>query len=172
MTPETTPMLPSDPLLVWQTATFADLTVDALYTVLQARIAVFVVEQRCPYQDADGIDRQAHHVLGWRMTPSGRVLVAYCRLVPPGVRYAEPSIGRVLTPAAGRRQGLGKALMRRALALHDALYPGQGNRISAQQYLERFYRAFGYRTVSAPYDEDGLPHVEMLRPGAKAPLTR
>ncbi|MCS7081199.1 MAG: GNAT family N-acetyltransferase [Chloracidobacterium sp.] len=161
MTPEMVATAPVE----WRTARFAELTVDDLYAVLQARLAVFVVEQQCVYQDADGVDRYAHHIMGWRPTPSGQVLVAYCRLVAPGVKYAEPSIGRVITTAAGRGQGLGKELMRRALALHDALYPGQGNRISAQQYLERFYGAFGYRTVSAPYDEDGLPHVEMLRDG-------
>jgi ElaA protein len=156
----------SAPALIWQAAHFTELTVDELYALLQARAAVFVVEQQCIYQDIDGIDRQAHHILGWRQTATGRELVAYCRLVAPGVKYAEPSIGRVITPAAGRGQGFGKALMQQALALHEALYPGRGNRISAQQYLERFYRAFGYRTVSAPYDEDGLPHVEMLREGS------
>ncbi|OYT70348.1 MAG: GNAT family N-acetyltransferase [Chloracidobacterium sp. CP2_5A] len=161
MTPEISPTAPIE----WRTARFTELAADDLYDALQARLAVFVVEQQCAYQDADGADRRAHHVLGWRWTPSGRVLAAYCRLVEPGVKYAEPSIGRVLTSAAGRRQGLGKELMRQALALHDALYPGQGNRISAQRYLERFYGGFGYRTVSAPYDEDGLPHVEMLRAG-------
>jgi ElaA protein len=156
----------SAPTLIWRTAHFTELTVDELYALLQARLAVFVIEQQCIYQDIDGVDRQAHHVLGWRQTAMGRELVAYCRLVAPGVKYAEPSIGRVITTAAGRGQGFGKALMQQALALHEALYPGQGNRISAQQYLERFYRAFGYRTVSAPYDEDGLPHVEMLREGS------
>ncbi|MGQ9896248.1 MAG: GNAT family N-acetyltransferase [Acidobacteriota bacterium] len=154
------------PTLIWRTAHFTELTVDELYDLLQARLAVFVIEQQCIYQDLDGVDRQAHHILGWRQTVTGRELVAYCRLVAPGVKYAEPSIGRVITPVAGRGQGFGKALIQRALALHDALYPGQGNRISAQQYLERFYGAFGYRTVSEPYDEDGLPHVEMLRAGS------
>ena len=155
----------SAPALIWRAAHFTELTVDELYALLQARAAVFVVEQQCIYQDIDGIDRQAHHILGWRQTATERELVAYCRLVAPGVKYAEPSIGRVITTAAGRGQGFGKALMQQALTLHEELYPGQGNRISAQQYLERFYRAFGYRMVSEPYDEDGLPHVEMLREG-------
>ncbi|MFQ3590061.1 MAG: GNAT family N-acetyltransferase [Chloracidobacterium sp.] len=161
MTPEPTPPMPP---LEWQTARFAELTLDELYDIVQARLAVFVVEQQCAYQDADGVDRHAHHVMGWRRTPDGRTLVAYCRLVEPGIKYAEPSIGRVSTPAAGRGHGFGRALLRQALDLHDRLYPGQANRISAQQYLERFYGAFGYRTVSEPYDEDGIPHVEMVRP--------
>lgn len=165
MTPESSLSETDPPPMTWRVAAFTELTVEDLYAVLQARLAVFVVEQRCAYQDADGVDRRALHVMGWRTTAQGPALVAYCRLVEPGVKYAEPSVGRVLTAAAGRGQGLGKELVRRALALHDALYPGQANRISAQQYLERFYGAFGYRTVSAPYDEDGLPHVEMLRAG-------
>ncbi len=163
--PETNPTAPIEGPIEWRAARFAELATDDLYDVLQARLAVFVVEQQCIYQDADGADRRALHIMGWRVKGRERALVAYCRLVEPGVKYAEPSIGRVITPAAGRGQGLGKALMRQALALHDALYPGQANRISAQQYLERFYGAFGYQTVSAPYAEDGLPHVEMLRAG-------
>jgi ElaA protein len=93
----------------------------------------------------------------------GTELVAYCRLVPPGVKYAEPSIGRVATTQAARRTGRGRELMREALARAGELWPGRAIRIGAQQRLERFYEDFGFVTSSAPYDEDGIPHIEMLR---------
>jgi len=96
-------------------------------------------------------------------------LVAYCRLVPPGTKFAEPSIGRVVTLPAARGMGHGRALMREALAEAARLWPGRALRIGAQRYLERFYGEFGFVTVSEPYDEDGIAHVEMLRPASTVP---
>jgi ElaA protein len=93
-------------------------------------------------------------------------IVAYCRLVPPGVKYPEPSIGRVITSKVSRGTGLGRTLMARAVERAEALWPGQPIRIGAQQYLERFYGDFGFVCVSEPYDEDGIMHIEMLRAGA------
>jgi ElaA protein len=90
-------------------------------------------------------------------------LVAYCRIVPPGVKFSEPSIGRVLTTAEARRSGVGRALMREAVARTSALWPGRPIRIGAQRYLERFYGDFGFVRASEPYDEDGIPHIEMVR---------
>lgn len=145
----------------WQWSAFGALTPAALYAVLAARSAVFVVEQACAYQDLDGYDAHADHLVAWR---DGEV-AAYCRVFAPGVKYAEASIGRVLTSAAFRRTGVGRQLVARALAQLDARHPGRGARISAQAYLERFYASFGFETVSAPYLEDGIPHVEMLRAG-------
>jgi ElaA protein len=92
-------------------------------------------------------------------------LIAYCRLVPPGVKYAEPSIGRVLTTEGARRNGTGRALMHEAVARAASLWPGQPIRIGAQRYLERFYGGFGFVPDSEPYDEDGILHIEMLRKG-------
>jgi ElaA protein len=83
--------------------------------------------------------------------------------VPPGVKYSEPSIGRVLTTAAARRTGAGQELMREAVGRAAALWPGQPIRIGAQQYLERFYNGFGFEKSSEPYMEDGIPHIEMTR---------
>ncbi|HXF78843.1 MAG TPA: GNAT family N-acetyltransferase, partial [Usitatibacter sp.] len=97
---------------------------------------------------------------------------AYSRLVPPGVKYEEASIGRVLTTAAARRTGAGVDLMRESIARAERLWPGKPIRIGAQQYLERFYGGFGFKTVSAPYDEDGIQHVEMLRPANAAAARR
>lgn len=147
--------------LEWRLHAFEQLKADHLYAVLAARVAVFVVEQDCPYQDLDGLDDVAHHLVGW--TNDGLV-AAYARILPPETRFMQPSIGRVLTSAAGRGCGLGRELMKRAIQAIAELYPGQPIRVSAQCYLERFYRELGFKVDSAPYPEDGIPHVEMQRP--------
>jgi len=143
----------------WRVERFDELSLDRLYAILAARVAVFVVEQDCPYQDLDGLDDSGLHVSAW----SGRAVLAYARVLPPGRRFSEPSIGRVLTMQQVRRTGLGRELMRRSIDVADRLFPQQGLRISAQHYLERFYSELGFETVSDPYPEDGIPHIEMLR---------
>ncbi len=143
----------------WETLPFADLSVSALYEVLALRQLVFVVEQTCPYLDCDGKDARAVHLLG--RSEGGR-LVAYARLFGPGGSFAERSIGRVVTHPDVRRQGAGKALMREAIARTRAIYGEGPIRIGAQRYLERFYGELGFTVASEPYDEDGIPHVEML----------
>lgn len=149
----------TDSELAWRVQRFDELTREQLYAILGARVAVFVVEQDCPYQDVDGLDPGALHVTAWARTGA---VAAYARIVPPGGRFAEPSIGRVLTSESVRRTGLGPVLMERAIEATLRAYPGRAIRISAQQYLERFYRRFGFATVSEPYPEDGIAHVEML----------
>jgi ElaA protein len=124
---------------------------------------VFVVEQNCPYPDADGRDPNAWHLLGWQQGSKGRALVAYTRIFEPGIRYDEASIGRVVTAPEIRGTGLGKVLMAEALRRVQSLAPGQTIKIAAQRRLENFYLVFGFRTVSAPYEEDGIIHVDMLR---------
>lgn len=150
-------------MFTWQCTTFDELSNQALYAVLKARQLVFVVEQNCPFLDADDVDQRCQHLLGWKVQLPCNALAAYARLVPPNVKYREPSIGRVITLPEFRRLGLGKELMRRAVGTMDDLYPGLAIRIGAQQYLERFYSAFGFLTVSPTYIEDGIPHVEMVR---------
>ena len=152
-------------LIRWTRSRFEELTTEELYRILDLRQRVFVVEQHCPYLDTDGRDRFSHHLCGWN--ERGR-LCAYLRIVQPGQRFVEPSIGRVVTDPSVRRQGLGKELMRRGMAWCAELYPGLPVRISAQQYLERFYADLGFVTdpALAPYDDDGIIHVEMThRPG-------
>jgi len=123
------------------------------------RDAVFVVEQNCVYQDTDAFDLQCWHLLLW----SGQDLAAYLRVTDPGSKYAEPSLGRVLTAPAYRGQGLGQVLLTEALRRCASSWPGQANRIGAQHYLLKFYQSFGFEPVSEIYLEDGIPHVEMLR---------
>ena len=137
------------------------LSAPAFHAAIALREAVFVVEQDCPYQDADRFDLQCWHLLAW----SGDALAGYLRVVDAGVKYAEPSLGRVVNAAAFRGQGLGRALVVEGLQRCDAAWPGHANRINAQHYLMKFYQGFGYVPVSEVYVEDGIAHVEMLRPG-------
>jgi ElaA protein len=155
---------PAMPQVIWQWKRFAELAPAELYALLAARASVFVVEQGCAFLDLDGLDASAWHLFGWVGGSDARTLAAYLRLLDPGCKYAEPSIGRVLTTAAFRRAGLGREAMRQALERAALLYPGRAVRIAAQQRLERFYAELGFHTVSAPYVEDGITHVEMLRP--------
>lgn len=149
----------------WQLYAFGELGQAQLYAVLAARVAVFVVEQDCPYQDLDGLDDIGLHLVAWGRDDS---VAAYARILPPGTRFAQPSIGRVLTSLAVRRTGIGRDLMRRAIAVIGKRFPGQAVRLSAQCYLERFYAELGFSVVSAPYEEDGIPHVEMELPAKVA----
>ena len=147
----------------WQWSRFSELTAADLYSVVRLREAVFIVEQNCPYPDSDGRDPNAWHLLGWSQRSTGRVLVAYARIFEPGVRYDEASIGRVVTAPEVRGTGKGRALMAEALRRIDSLMPGQPIRIAAQRRLEDFYLGLGFKTVSDPYEEDGIIHVDMLR---------
>ncbi len=151
-------------MVTWKWTPFDALSVAELYDVLMARQAVFIVEQQCVYPDIDALDPCAWHLLGHTTDAETQVLAAYLRVVFPGKKYDEPSIGRVLTTPAARGQGWGRALMAEGIQRVEAHYPNCAIRISAQQYLERFYQSFGFQTVSEPYDEDGIPHIEMLRP--------
>ena len=147
----------------WQWSRFSELKPEDLYAVVRLREAVFIVEQQCAYNDSDGRDPQAWHLLGWSDEQDGRSLVAYARIFEPGVRYTEGSIGRVVTAPRVRGTGLGKVLMAEALRRLEGLAPGQKVKIAAQRRLEKFYLELGFRTVSAPYEEDGIIHVDMLR---------
>ena len=150
-------------MIDWQFSSFKDLGPADLYEVLAQRQDVFILEQTCLYPDIDGLDPQAHHLLGWRSVDGQRRLAAYLRVLAPGVKYDEMSIGRVITTKAARGSGAGRLLLAEGIARAEALYPGHRIRIGAQQYLEAFYGSFGFNTVSEPYDEDGIMHVEMLR---------
>ncbi|MDE2277854.1 MAG: GNAT family N-acetyltransferase [Burkholderiales bacterium] len=145
--------------LSWTWLRFEALGVDRLYDLLALRSRVFVLEQG-PYLDADGVDREAGHLLGH---DGAGTLQAYLRVVDPGVKYAEPSIGRVVVAPEWRGTGAGRALMAEGLARCTAAWPGQGIRISAQAHLERFYGSFGFARVGEPYLEDEIPHLQMLR---------
>ena len=145
--------------LDWILKPFDALTPHQLYAVLQLRNEVFVVEQQCVFQDADNNDQGSYHLMGF----NGDTLVAYTRLLPPGLTYDQASIGRVVTAPAVRRYGVGKKLMQESI---DAVYHlfGKGPiKIGAQLYLKAFYESFGFIKVGAPYLEDGIEHIYMLK---------
>lgn len=143
----------------WLWSRFAELGVDNLYDALALRCRVFVLEQG-PYQDPDGLDRQSWHLLG---RDGAGTLQAYLRVVDPGLKYAEPSIGRVITAPEVRGTGVGRALTAEGVRRTLQAWPGQGIRISAQAHLQRFYAGFGFVAVGEPYGEDNIPHIEMAR---------
>jgi len=147
----------------WQWGRLPNLAPSDLYAAMALRAQVFVVEQRCAFLDADGLDIRSWHLLAWLRSNGAPVLAAYLRVVDPGAKYGEPSLGRIVTAPSSRGIGLGRLIVAEGIARTSALYPGQAIRIGAQRYLETFYAGFGFRTVSAPYDEDGIAHVEMLR---------
>lgn len=146
----------------YQWRTFAELTTSELYQLLQLRQQVFVVEQHCPYLDADGLDQDAWHLLGRHTATERPELVACLRVIFPGKKHNGPAIGRLVTAPAVRGQGIGRELMLKALHDTTLRYPGQPITISAQCYLEDFYLSLGFVTVSEPYDEDGISHVDMV----------
>ena len=143
----------------WTWQRFSDLGVDNLYDALALRCRVFILEQGA-YQDPDGVDRQAWHLLG---RDERGTLQACLRAVDPGVKYAEPSIGRVITAPELRGSGLGRTLMAEGIARCESAWPGQGIRLSAQAHLRGFYVSLGFEPVGDEYLEDSIPHIEMLR---------
>jgi ElaA protein len=144
----------------WLLKKFEALTPFELYAILQLRNEVFVVEQNCVFQDADDKDQASWHLMGMQDDK----LVAYTRLVPPGVSYAEPSIGRVVTSPQVRGTGIGKELMQRSIDQCYRLFGEQPIKIGAQYYLKQFYGSLGFAQVSEIYLEDGIEHIYMLKP--------
>lgn len=152
--------------MIWIEKTFEELTTAELYSLLHLRAEVFVVEQQCPYQDVDYADQHAVHIMGY---DEQQQLAAYARVFAPGIRsrgmqYDKASIGRVITSKAHRGKGAGKELMQRAIAAVETRFGRQPIKISAQQYLKKFYESLGFLQTSDTYLEDNIPHIEMIRP--------
>ena len=146
--------------LQWRVLPFASLSLAELYALLQLRTEVFVLEQNCVFQDMDGADTNALHVLG---TDGDAALMAYARLFPAGVKFAEASIGRVATHSHVRGSGIGHVLIQQALQALTSAWGPQPIRIGAQAHLKNFYQQHGFVDVGIPYVEDGIDHLEMLR---------
>ncbi len=149
--------------LDWRWLRFDALSVHELRRIYAARQRVFVVEQACAFLDADGDDERAFHLAAWRDGDADGEPVACARVLDPGTKYAEASIGRVITALPFRRTGLGREVFARAVAGAESAWPGAAIRISAQSRLERFYAGFGFEVVGDRYLEDGIDHSEMLR---------
>ena len=144
--------------IIWTCKHFKDLTNEELYEIFRLRLSIFVVEQNCPYQDADGKDLKCFHLMGRQ---NGE-LITYTRIVPQNVSYKEPSIGRVVTSTKARRTGAGKILMEKSLEFIKKEFGNIPVRIGAQKYLQKFYEGFGFVREGDEYDEDGIPHIIML----------
>lgn len=147
-----------NPEINWVLKPFHELTGSELYAILQLRNEVFVVEQDCVYQDADGKDPESLHFCGW----DADKLAAYTRILPPETSYPEASIGRVVTSPAYRGTGLGKIIMQKSIENCIRLFGPGPIRIGAQLYLRIFYQSLGFRQSSEEYLEDGIPHIEMI----------
>jgi ElaA protein len=146
-------------MISWQVKTFDSLTPHELYAILRLRSEVFVVEQNCVFQDMDNKDQNCYHLMGWK----NGILIAYTRLVPPGISYNEASIGRVVTSSVARGSGAGKLLMQKSIEELEKLCGKGIIKIGAQLYLKKFYESFGFKQTGDVYDEDGIDHIHMIR---------
>ena len=142
----------------WSTKKFEELTTAELYALLQLRTEVFVVEQNCVFQDMDDKDQASYHVMGWK----DNVLLAYTRIVPPGVSYDIPSIGRVVISPKARGIGAGRLLMEKSMEETIRLFGKKAIKIGAQLYLKNFYSSLGFTQTSDVYLEDGIEHIHMI----------
>lgn len=144
----------------WRWHDWADWPRQLLYDALRLRSEIFVVEQNCVFLDIDGLDPHCRHLCA--LDPQER-LVAYLRLLPPGLKSPYPALGRVVVAQGHRRSGLGRELMRRGIEECSKRHRGLAVQVSAQQHLEAFYGSLGFARSSEPYDEDGILHLDMLR---------
>ncbi|MCX8522700.1 GNAT family N-acetyltransferase [Chryseobacterium formosus] len=145
--------------IIWKIKSFEEITTSELYEIIKARVDVFVVEQNCPYPDLDGYDQNAIHL--W--AEQDNTVLAYCRIFERGIKYNETSIGRVLTSEKGRGKNLGKQLIKYAVETIENRFKTSEVRISAQDYLLKFYSDFGFQDTGKKYLEDNIPHTEMFR---------
>jgi ElaA protein len=144
---------------MWIIKSFNELTTIELYSYLQLRVNVFIVEQSCPYPELDGYDLDSYHLT---YIENDEVL-AYARILPAGIKYQRISIGRVIVDQKSRGRGLAKELMNQAIEFSREKWPNTDIQLQAQTYLKQFYGSFGFIEISEEYDEDGIPHVDMLK---------
>ena len=144
----------------WQWSRFEDLNIHELYQIMVLRQEVFVVEQNCPFLDADGQDQKALHLLGRQ--DDNNHLAVYLRILIPDNKNDRVSIGRVVTSPACRGEGLGKLLVAEAVGFCRSNFPDQTLWLGAQAHLELFYKEFGFQPEGDPYEEDGIPHIGMI----------
>ena len=138
---------------------FAELSKQELYDLLQLRSEVFVVEQDCVYQDIDGKDQKALHVLGYKVD----ILIAYTRIFKPKDYFENASIGRVLVKQNERKQQYGNQIMEASILAIENKFKETKIKISAQIYLKTFYNNLGFFQVGQDYLEDGIPHMAMVK---------
>lgn len=135
---------------------FNELTNDELYDILKARVDVFVVEQKCPYPEIDGKDKEAYHLF----LRDEQGIAAYLRVLEEGVSFPEPALGRILTTRRG--EGLGARIVREGIAFIKDKLSADKIRIEAQVYAREFYENLGFRQCSEPFMDEGIEHIEMI----------
>lgn len=145
--------------LEWSLKSFDELTNNELYELLRLRNEVFVLEQKCIFLDQDNKDQKCYHLMG----KDAGSLMAYSRIVPPGLSYQHPSIGRVVVSPFGRGKMYGVELMQKSIQSIQEYFGMEPIRIGAQLYLKKFYESFGFQQSSEIYDEDGIDHIEMTK---------
>jgi len=146
-------------MLQLETKTFQELTISELYQILQLRSEVFVVEQNCVYQDIDGKDEKALHILGKK---EGKI-VAYTRCFAPKIYFEEAAIGRVVVKETERKFGYGHQILKASIEEIQQRYQTTTIKLSAQQYLTHFYETHNFKQIGEGYLEDGIPHIAMLK---------
>ena len=146
-------------MLQLETKTFQELTISELYQILQLRSEVFVVEQNCVYQDIDGKDEKALHILGKK---EGKI-VAYTRCFAPKIYFEEAAIGRVVVKETERKFGYGHQILKASVEEIQQRYQTTTIKLSAQQYLTHFYETHNFKQIGEGYLEDGIPHIAMLK---------
>jgi ElaA protein len=159
-------------MINWLLKKFDDLSPNELYAILQLRNEVFAIEQNCVYPDLDNKDQPAYHLMGWSKgllsenndKADSYRLVAYTRIMPPGIAYPEPSIGRVVTSPFVRGKGIGRQLMEKSIEHIYKIYGTTPVKISSQLYLKRFYAELGFFPTGDVYLEDGIEHIKMVKP--------
>ncbi|AYC30386.1 GNAT family N-acetyltransferase [Paenisporosarcina cavernae] len=144
---------------MWRIETFDSLSKEELYTILKNRVNIFVVEQKCPYPELDDHDQDARHIF----FEENNDIICYARILPAGTKYEYTSIGRVIVVKKYRQQGWAKKLMEKCLEVCGQDHSNVSIQLQAQAHLQHFYGAFGFTPISDVYDEDGIPHVDMVR---------
>lgn len=144
---------------MWKQQAFNELSIHELYSYLQLRVNVFIVEQNCPYPELDGYDEESYHLA----FVENNEPLAYARILPSGLKYSRISIGRVIVKKEARGKGLAKELMNECLQFIEKKWPNQEIQLQAQAHLAHFYGSFGFTAISDEYLEDNIPHVDMVK---------
>lgn len=142
----------------WELKDWSDIELNELHAIYKLRTDVFVVEQGCAYPEVDQHDVVCKHLMLWQ---AGELL-AYARICPPNSVYPQASIGRIVVPKNHRAMGYGKELVQKALTALKAWFPEAEVKIQAQEYLEKFYASFGFKTITASYPDAMVMHVDMI----------
>ena len=146
-------------MINWQFKHYKELSLDEFHDIVALRLKVFVVEQDCPYQDLDGMDKECYHLIS---RDAENTIVGTARIIPPGLIYPATGIGRIVLDESVRGGQHGHELMKQCIQFIFAKFGKGDMKLSAQKHLENFYTQHGFTSTGKEYLEDGIPHVEMI----------